>query len=173
MLLDASGIEVPYSSPQRNPHVEERARAFLKSKDSLLDIRWVPFAYFNEKQGKMEGAYAITIAWAPIDKRWVLYRSGEIGEPFDILGWYAEDIHNPESGPLSPEYAEERVMKLLASADNLKTPWKKRMLQSMENNKKVREDNKKILGDMIHDEASYLFNQVKHVPIVAVSKEIT
>jgi hypothetical protein len=167
-------LYVNYVAPQPDANTEERVRLQLKQLDSLLDIRWIPNAVFNERYQKLEGRYAIVCRWPSADKRYALIQSGELGDdPHDILGWYTEDVHNANSAAVAPDALERRVMELLASADNERTPWKQRMAQTVAKNAAVRQANKNELEAMIVDAAGYEFNRVKGSPIVSVSKDIT
>lgn len=159
--------------PEPNEQVEQRVRAQLKAIDPLLDLRWFPNAFFNSQHNRMEGRYGLVVRWPQSDLRWPLFHNGDIGEPVDLLGWFAEDMQNAESAAVDVDSIENRVLALLASADNERMPWRERMRKSAEHNAKVRQANKDTLADMVHDEASYQFNRVKHNPIVAVSQDIS
>lgn len=129
-----------YVKPEPNELVEERVRAELKKLDSLLDIRWFPTAVYNKRRDTFEGRYGLIVRWPQTDRRWKLYRKGEIGEPFDLLGWFCEDVQDANSVPLDPDAVWRRTRELLAKCDNTRQSWRARMRYAVENNKKVRED---------------------------------
>lgn len=167
-------LYVNYVEPQPDPIAEQRIREQLKALDTLLDVRWIQNALWNARHEKLEGRYAIVCKWPLSDKRYSLIQSGEIGDdPYDILGWVTEDVHNAESPAMSLDAIEQKVVQLLASADNERTPWKQRMAQTIAKNKKVKEDNKKQLEAMIHDAAGYEFNRVKGSPIVNIGLDVS
>lgn|SRR5512135_619010 len=143
--------------PEPNEEVEQRVRAELQQIDSLLDIRWVPTAVFNPQHRDFEGRYALICNWPSADKRWEMYRTGEIGEHFDALGWFCTDIHDPESVPVSPDSIGQKVIELLGKCDNTQHPWRDRLRQLVEKNTAIRNRNKQEVLDKAHEIASDLW----------------
>lgn len=132
------------NSVQRNIGVEEIVRAELKQMDPLLDIRWVPNAVPTEIDGvTFEGRYALICTWPQADRRWELYNKGEIGEPFDIFGWFVEpdaegNIHNGTRLPVDPLELLDVVKRFIAKGDNARNPWRQRMRKAIEHNERHR-----------------------------------
>src|SRR5258708_40365601 len=85
-------------------------RARLRGIDSLLDVRSCPCAVWDAKAKDYEGRYALIVRWPSSDSRWEMVRSGEIGEAFDILGWFAEDLHDPDSPAVIADALEGRLL---------------------------------------------------------------
>lgn len=162
----------PYTRPERNEALEQRVRPQLQAYSELLDIRWIDTVYWNERQQTFEGRYAITVCWTSDDPRRAMYRSGEIGTDYDILGWFAEDLQNAEI-PVDGDQIWNRVHALLTSADAQRSPLKTRMAQIAEKNRKRREDRKALLQDMTHDIASYERERALGNAIVGVTKDLT
>lgn len=165
MLLDARGRQVVSASvthhrPQPNEEAEGRVRALLKSMDSLLDVRWFPAAYYNAKHKDYEGRYGLICTWPQTDKRWEMYHSGEIGEPFDILGWFCEDIHDAESIPRDVDSMERLVVELLGKCDNERFPWRQRMAELVGKNAALRKSRQQEMIDRAEDVAKTLWQAV-------------
>lgn len=138
-----SQLILGHSRPEPMSEDDERnVRAELRSIDSLLDLRFVPNVYAG-KTGD-EGRYALICRWPQSDKRWELFQRGELGEAFDILGWYTTDVHSANSVPTRPDEVWELTHRLLASADNDLLPWRKRLANAAQANidlkKKRRQD---------------------------------
>jgi len=149
--------------PEPNPDVEQRIRAELQSLDSLLDIRWFPNAVYNPRHRDFEGRYSLICNWPQSDKRWEMVQSGEIGDAFDSLGWFCEDIHDPESVPVAPDSIMSKVLELLGKCDNTQHPWRERMKELVEKNAKVRKQRQQEVVDRAEDIASTLWGFVgKH-----------
>lgn len=160
------------NSAQMDSEREQRVRDMLATIDPLLDIRWFPTVAWNEATQRFSGRYGLICRWPEIDKRWELYRSGEIGEPFDCLGWFtrpaadAGDWHDPSGVPVDPEEMQERLLEFLGKMDLEREPWKKRMKRvqeaNLEQRRKARADivdealqgmlhfRKKITGEHLH-----------------------
>jgi len=149
-------IFVTYSRPEPNPVLEAKVREQLKSIDSLLDIKWLPTAIWNEAQGTMEGRYCLACDWPIGDPRWELFASGEIQEHFDMLGWFCTDIHDANSIPVDIDSIENKVIELLAKCDNTRIHWKDRMKEIVEKNAKLRRTRKQDILDQTHDVTSTL-----------------
>lgn len=152
---------------------EQRVRSRLQQIDALLDLRWMPTAVVNTEHQKFEGRYALLVKWPIIDKRYELIRSGEIGDfPYDILGWFTDNIQDANSPAVAPDMLEQRIQQLLASADNERSPWKDRMRATIAKNAAVKAAQRSELEAITHDAASYLRNQIKHLPIVGVHSDV-
>lgn len=145
-----------FSRPLRDLELEARVNKELRELDSLLFLFWMDTAYWNDRHKGFEGRYALAVTWPQSDRRWTMYQNGEIGEPFDILGWFAEDMHNAASVPQSPDLIWNKALELLASADNEREPWKHKMKRVAEANiarkKQIRSD---FLENEVHDIASH------------------
>ena len=109
-------------------------RAQLKQLDPLLDIQWFPHV--------AEGRYGLTCRWPQADRRWEMYHAGEIGEPFDILGWFTQaaaergDLQDASSLPVEPALLIDKVLDFLGRCDNERQPWRHRMKQAIEANQR-------------------------------------
>lgn len=147
---------VPRNGWGPTPEVAQDLHRKLKTLDPLLGILWVPGAVYLEGRDRHEGRYAITCRWADVDRRWEMYRRGEIGEPFDILGWVTDaigrqtpDFHETEAAPISLEMVEEKVLEFLGRVDLSRQDggWKGRMKANMEANQRRREAVRKEMVD--------------------------
>lgn len=164
---------VTHTEPQRDEIVEQRVRAALQQLDSLLDVRWYPYAAYNPRTESYEGRSALVCRWPIGDKRYEMIRSGEIGDdPYDILGYFTDDMQNADSPAVSVDAIESKVIDLLASADNQRVGWRDRMLKTVENNRRVRAEARRVQNDMLHDLASYHREAALGIPIVAVATQI-
>lgn len=129
------------TQPERMPeHREEKVRQALKELDELLDIKWVPLVRI--RNGKPEGRYALICRWPSIDKRWEMYRRGEIGEPFDIMGYFETQDgemawHAGGGEPVNPDMVMDQTLELLGKCDNTRQSWKTRLEQSARNNREL------------------------------------
>lgn len=132
---------------ERQPEREQEVREKLQAIDSLLDIQYVEWA----------GRYALMVKWPESDPRWEMYRNGEIGSPFDNLGWFCEDMQNPDSMPTTVDGIENKVLALLASCDNTKQSWKARLAQTVEHNAKVKKQRQQIALEQVEDVAKTLW----------------
>ena len=137
----------------RQDELAEQVRAKLKAIDSLLDIQYVEWAQ----------RYALTVQWPQSDERWKMFQSGEIGAPFDNLGWFTEDIQDPQSLPVSVDSIENLVLERIASCDNTRYPWKDRMKDIIAKNAKVRKSRQQEIIDRTGDIAGTLFDAAGHV----------
>lgn len=164
-------IGVPDSAPGPEADAEQALRVMLKDFDSLLDIRWMPIAFYNAVKSRWEGRYALTCDWPTIDPRWAMVQSGEMDPKLahDIVGWLCEEMSDSQSMPTTLAGMGERVMALLGTMDNTRYPWKQRMMATVEKNRKRHDTNKAEVADLTHDVASYYYNQAKGNPIVPVS----
>lgn len=145
MLYGANGqpvssARVGRARPEPNQQSEERIRTLVKSMDSLLDIKWFPYAFKNEVHNDYEGRYGLICQWPQGDPKWALYQNGETEECFDLLGWFCEDFQNAESIPVDPVSVERKVIELLGKSDNTRVHWKERMRRVLEKNAKRRAD---------------------------------
>src|ERR1043166_684657 len=154
MLYGPDGTEVGTKVPtiQADRQYESAAvvRQKLQSIDSLLDLQYVEWA----------GRYALISKWPQSDERWKMYETGEIGSPYDSLGWFCEDMSDPTSLPVSVDSIENKVLELLASCDNTTHPWKERMAQVIAKNAKVRKDRAHQIAEKAADVASTLWQAV-------------
>lgn len=156
----------PDEAPGPEAETEKNLRNVLQQMDGLLDVKWVPLAMWNAVKSRWEGRYALIVNWPQADARWSMVQSGEV-EPrlaHDIVGWFCEDMTDPKSVPTSLDGIENRVLSLLGTMDNTRYPWKQRLLGAVEKNKKRHTDLKSEVSDMVHDEASYRYRQVREHP---------
>lgn len=174
-LLDPSGrpLSIP---PQPNEMRAERVRRELKKIDGLLDIQWFPTAVWNPKYERYEGRYGLTVRWPMSDPRWELYQEGEIGEPFDLLGWFCEDPHDANSVPVAPDAVQARTRELLGRCDNERESWKVRMRRAFEKNAEHREEMKQEAVEMAAEEAHRRYysregNQAERVSMAGADDE--
>jgi len=148
MLYDPSGNALKPQQADRQDAQAEEIRLKLKSIDSLLDILYVEWAQ----------RYSLICNWPQGDPRWPMYQSGEIGACYDSLGWFCEDMSDPQSLPLSLDGIENLVLERLASVDNERRTWKTRMADTIEHNKKVKKDRQRIALEQVEDVASSLYH---------------
>jgi hypothetical protein len=170
MLYGANGGVV--RSSDRTPRADrqeaqaESLREKVKAMDSLLDIVYVEWA----------GRYSLICRWPQGDGRWEMYRNGQIGEPYDALGWMCMDMQDPTSLPISLDDVENLVLERLASCDNQTRSWKTRMADHIEHNRKIRKDRQQIALDQVEEVTSTLWNAVgKHdaTTVERMMKEIS
>ena len=150
----------------RQTELEAEVRKKLKAIDSLLDIQYVEWA----------GRYSLTVTWPQSDERWKLYQSGEIGAPYDSLGWFCEDMQDPQSLPVSVDSIENLVLERIASCDNTRYPWKDRMRDIIAKNAKVRKQRQQEIIERAGDIASTLHFAVGHLDqnkVEGILKEIS
>lgn len=146
-----------------DPDREEKARAILKEIDPLLDLVWMDVVK----------RYALTCRWADSDKRWEAYRSQEIGECFDIIGWFVEPddqgrIGNGERLPLDPLSMMDVVARYLGQMDNSRQPWRDRMQKSVEHNAKVTRERRQAIIDETVETTEYYRKKFHSEPIVGL-----
>lgn len=157
MLYTPSGAVVRSADrttrADRQYEVEKEVREKLKSVDELLDVQYVEWAE----------RYSLICKWPTTDPRWKMYQSGEIGSPYDSLGWFCEDMQDPSSLPVSLDSIENKVLELLASCDNSKHPWKDRMRQIIDKNARVRKAKQQMVLDQVEDVARTLYQAVGHL----------
>jgi hypothetical protein len=163
-----------HQRPVANPEMEERVRKELRDIDSLLDIKWIENIVYNARHGGMEGRYALVCTWPSSDPRWGMIQTGEIGNtPYDILGWFAEDMQNAESLPQEPSAIDHRVQELLASADNTRVPWRLRLKAAADANIALKIKRRKDFEEgQAHDIASYERNRALGIHQASVLEEI-
>lgn len=145
---------------------EAKLREWLLSLDSLLDIKYVPWAE----------RYSLICKWPQADVRWPLFQNGEIGEPYDSLGWLCKDAGDSTSVPLNLDDCEAIVIARLAACDNEIRGWKSRMKDTIVNNKKVRTDRQKIALDQAEEVASslrYMAGRVEDVTLEKIMQEVS
>ena len=148
---------------------ERLVRAHLKALDPLLDLLWVPIV--RNPDAPVDGRYGITCRWHDTDSRWEMYHKGEIGEPYDILGWITEaaargDFHEPTSLPVDPGSILDKVVEFLGKCDNQREPAKARMKRAMEDNALRREVVKKEAMDEMLEYLDYNRQKLAGNPIV-------
>lgn len=134
LIVQPGRDEMRATGVPRNEHVESVVRAQLQELDGLLDIKWFPHH---------GGRYALTCTWSQADRRWELYHAGDIGEPFDILGWFVEpgadgDMSVGSNPPVDPELLMDKIRELLGRMDNTRSTFRQRMLSAVEHNAKRR-----------------------------------
>lgn len=151
----ASRLKPAVNGPMRNEAVELKVKEQLRGLDSLLDIQWVPMAAFNSAN-EYEGRYGLICKWPSGDGRWKMYQSGEIGEPYDFIGWFCTDMQDASSIPVDLDSIEAKVVELLGKCDNTRYPWRERMGQLVHKNAKMRKDRQKEFIDQAGDVASIL-----------------
>jgi len=144
----------------RQESQESEIRTKLKSLDPLLDIRYVEWI----------GRYSLVCMWPQSDGRWPMYHKGEIGEPFDSLGWFCKDMGDPSSLPISLDDIENLVIERLAACDNTREDWKSRMAGHIKHNQKVKKDRQKIALDQVEEVTSTLRHAVGHLEEVQVNR---
>lgn len=130
-LFGPDGLPLRDVPPGPSEGLEQRVNDELQRLDTLLHIRWIEKAYFNQRHQRFEGRYALCCWWPKVDKRWQWVQQSKMSadEAFDIMGWFCEDIHNAESVPQKPLAMMDKVYELLSSADNTHRPWADRMAE--------------------------------------------
>lgn len=153
--LDGRPLVTARAAPTRSEATEERVNRELQALDTLLHIRWMPFAV-GVPGGEREGRYALCSYWPQIDPRREWVKKGEYSpeDAFDILGWFCEDLHDAESVPENPEAILRKVLELLHKCDNTRQPWRKRMAECIENNKRRFQKVKEAALDEVTDMAA-------------------
>jgi hypothetical protein len=163
-------IEIGQARPERMVGQEEEIRRKLKELDSLLDIKWMPYAYWNQKGEDYEGRYALICQWPQVDKRWEMIRTGEIGEPFDMLGWFCEDVHSADTVPVEPMQMMDLVIELLGKCDNTREGWKSRLQRAMEANRAREKEVMDLAKEEGLDTMKYYQKQIAGESFVGVEK---
>lgn len=156
-----SSLRVTSTRPERQLDAETRVREQLKSIDSLLDVRWFPYAIINPTNNEWEGRYALVCNWPQGDARWELYQSGEIEDHCDMLGWFCEDLHDAKSIPVSVDSIERKIVELLGKCDANRIPHATRLRQIVEKNAKNRKDKRQPMLDYAEEIAATLQHAVK------------
>lgn len=152
-LYGAHGLPL-YVPPTPNEFTERRVNAELQAHyDPLLSIRWYPTVFFNQRQKQWEGRYALVVRWPQIDKRWGTVPLG-YEEPYDILGWFCEDMQDANTTPADPVSIMGKVTELLGKCDNTRQPWMARMKATVEHNLRQHEKVKEEALDQVADEAA-------------------
>lgn len=168
--------------PQQMPaEREDEVRQTLKELDPLLDLKWLPFARVRA-DGSYEGRYALTCKWPQNDGRWELYRRGEIGEPYDILGifeveegkdgilWHSDGTK--QAMPVSPDMVMDRTLELLAECDSEREDWKERVRRSAEHNRELVRKRREEMVDEAKQGLQYYQKKLRKEPIVGVGKNL-
>ena len=170
-------VEVKKSAPEPDPEGEARVRAFLETLDSLLDIQWFPNVRWDPRQDTWQGRYALVCRWPQEDRRWELYRSGEIGDCHDILGWFTEavraqvpDWQEGEALPTSLDGIEGAILDMLGRQDNTRTSWMQRMKASVEANAARRKKVMEEAQDEILEGLGYKAKWLRNEPIVNLGR---
>lgn len=172
----AVAVRAVAARPEPQPDAEARVRVMLKSIDELLDVKWFPFAIWNERNRSSEGRYGLIVGWPQMDPRWEMYQTGEVETPYDLLGWFCEDIHDATSMPVGVDSIENKVIELLAKCDGRRLPHTTRMRQIVEKNAKMRKEKRSEVSDQAEDVARTLWNIVgKHddAMVERIMKEIS
>lgn len=92
-----------------------------------------------------------------------MYQSGEIGEPYDALGWFCTDMQDPSSLPVSIDSIENLILERLASCDNTRHHWKDRMRDVISKNSKVRKSRQQDIIERTQEIAETLHFAAGHV----------
>jgi hypothetical protein len=179
------------AGPQGDEEAMAVVRVELKQLDPLLDVRWFPTVRMCASSGQMEGRYALVCQWPQADRRWEMHQRGEIGEPFDILGffeasgdemdWFSggEGVDLDGSGrrkapfPVDPRDVMAKTLELLGKMDNTRESWKERLKKSAEDNAALIEKRKQAVLDEAMDGFDYYRKKVQGSPIVAVAKDLS
>ena len=172
---NGSAVRSVRSRPEPNVETEERVRIMLKSMDELLDIKWFPYAIFNQQFNDYEGRYALVCKWPQGDKRWSLYQSGEIEDPYDMFGWFCLDIHDANTVPVDADSIENKVLELLHNCDEQRMPHTRRMAQMVDKNADLRRRRKAEMLDQageIARDLHYISGHVEAVTLERIMKEI-
>lgn len=161
--------------PQENPQVADEVGRKLREIDQLLGIRWFERAVFSDDGTEWEGRYGLIVRWPENDPRWEMYRSGDIGEPVDRLGWFTTDPTNGNSVPVDPLDMFDKIIELLARCDLEKTPWAGRMKSVMEGNRaqmKKNEDDFKdeAIQGLMYDRKQMAGESIVSVPVQIVNE---
>jgi len=164
-------------SAKISDEAEQAVRDMLKALDSLLDLRWFPTVVYDHERQQFSGRYALICRWADNDPRWPLYRKGDIGDPFDCLGWFTQDAatgewHTPGGVPVDPMAMEAKLVEFLGKMDLEREPWKKRMKRVHEENLEQRRRAKKDIVDDAMDRMIHFRKRVAGESIVPVGIDL-
>lgn len=155
MIVDVAGKPFVRATAQRSEATEERVNAELRSLDSLLHIRWMPLVVALPN-GRREGRYALCSYWPSVDPRRAEVQSGQRDpeDAFDILGWFCENMQDANSVPQEPFSIMKKALELLYKCDNTRFPWRQRMAQNIEANKRRQKKVKEEAVDEVKDMAA-------------------
>lgn len=153
MLVGLDGRPL-HAGPTCNEFTIQRINEELGRLSELLHVRWMPMAAPRPGGGR-EGRYAFCSYWAESDGRRQWVRDGTYApqDAFDILGWACEDIFQASSAPVPPEQCLSRITEMLYHCDNTRFPWRRRMTEVIEHNKRQREQVRRDTVDELHDAA--------------------
>lgn len=140
-----------------------------------LELQWLPLAGVGER-GEPEGRYALASRWEERDKRWEMFHAGEVGRPFDILGFFVggagEGLPLSADGqPVDPITVFDRVHELLGRLDNERFPPKEKVRRSLEAMSEHERRSRAELADEAEQRAKYYMKRFMPyesiVPVVA------
>jgi hypothetical protein len=92
--------------------------------------------------------------------------------PYDVLGWFCEDMTVAESRPIPPDEMEPVVREFLGKIDGTRTRVTERLKEVSENNKKVSERSIADAADEMSQHALDLRRQAYGIPFVPVATQI-
>jgi len=127
----------------QNPLPPTQLLARLQEIDERLGVRWSPH---NE-------SWAVTERWVQGDKRWVLFQSGQIGEPVDHVCWIPKDA--------DPNSVGDHMARILGEMDNTNkaTGTRGALIERLNDLRNANDQQmakaREALADPIMDEAAY------------------
>ncbi len=157
-----------YIPPERQPKMEARVREALQRVDALLDVKWIFPCRYNAAQENAEGWYALIAYYGELDGRRHADAAG-----FDVLGWFCEDMQNPESTPRNPEEWLSHIRDFLTEFDGEHFVVRQRLRDIQAHNQEVREARKRECVDEGVQAALDIRRQALGIPFVPVEKDIT
>jgi len=139
------------ASTAENSLRESRARSWLQTIDSLLDIRWIPVAVTfwdsNEDAKRYEGRYALVMHYREHDPALAEVNQSGAPAPFETLGWFCSDMTTAESLPLPCDEMEPKVRSYLGKMDSIQRHVRYRMQDVLAKNAKLTHDREEDFKD--------------------------
>ena len=80
-------------------------------------------------------------------------------DAFDIIGWFCDDMQDANSTPKEPASVLRKVLELLYKCDNTRFPWRKRMAEVIEKNKRRQE---KIVEEAVDEMKDFAADHYYH-----------
>lgn len=132
-----------HAAPAANAEREKVVQRYLTHLDSRLAVKWIDHVVktwdVNEEEIKHEGRYALIFSLPSNDPMTAYARQIGREHPYDVLGWFCEDMTSADSRPVPCDEMEPVVREFLGRIDGTRNRVTDRLKEISENNKKVSE----------------------------------